>query len=68
MRSWPAYICNARAEHDCDAILLVLALSKRAARESAGLIRTGTPALTWPRWSAAPAPCRILAIRCTVRS
>ena len=25
-------------------------------------------ALTWPRWSAAPAPCPILAIRCTVRS
>lgn len=43
MRSWPAYICNARAEHDCDAILLVLALSPRAARESAGLIRTGHP-------------------------
>jgi hypothetical protein len=43
MRSWPAYICNARAEHDCDAILLVLALSARAARESAGLIRTGHP-------------------------
>jgi hypothetical protein len=43
MRSWPAYVCNARAEHDCDAILLVLALSKRAARESAGLIRTGHP-------------------------
>jgi hypothetical protein len=43
MRAWPAYICNARAEHDCDAILLVLALSTRAARESAGLIRTGHP-------------------------
>jgi len=43
MRSWPAYVCNARAEHDCDAILLVLALSRRAARESARLIRTGHP-------------------------
>jgi hypothetical protein len=43
MRSWPAYVCNARAEHDCDAILLVLALSARAARESARLIRTGHP-------------------------
>jgi hypothetical protein len=43
MRAWPAYVCNARAEHDCDAILLVLALSARAARESAGLIRTGHP-------------------------
>jgi len=43
MRSWPAYVCNARAEHDCDAILLVLALSARAAQESARLIRTGHP-------------------------
>ena len=43
MRSWPAYVCNARAEHDCDAILLVLALSGRAAQESARLIRTGHP-------------------------
>jgi len=43
MRAWPAYICNARAEHNCDAILLVLALSARAARESALVIRTGHP-------------------------
>jgi hypothetical protein len=43
MYSWPAYLCNARAEHKCDAVLLVLALSRRAARESAKAIRTGHP-------------------------
>jgi hypothetical protein len=41
--SWPAYVCNARAEHKCDTILLVIALTKRAARESARMIRTGHP-------------------------
>jgi hypothetical protein len=41
--AWPAYLCNARAKHKCDAILLVLALSRRAARESAKVIRTGHP-------------------------
>ena len=43
MYSWPAYICNARAAHKCDAVLLVLALSDRAARESAKVISTGHP-------------------------
>jgi hypothetical protein len=32
MYAWPAYLCNARAEHKCDAVLLVLALSDRATR------------------------------------
>lgn len=43
MYAWPAYLCNARARHKCDVVLLVLALSDRAARESAKAIRTGHP-------------------------
>jgi hypothetical protein len=41
--SWPAYVCNARAEHDCDVVLMVFALTGAAARASAKTIRTGHP-------------------------
>jgi hypothetical protein len=41
--AWPAYICNARVEHECDVILLVFALTEAIARASAKTIRTGHP-------------------------
>jgi hypothetical protein len=43
LRDWPAYLAIAGREHQCDAILLVIALSRRAARASRTVIRTGHP-------------------------
>lgn len=41
--SWPAYVANARHRHRCDALLMVFAITKDAARASAKAIRTGHP-------------------------
>ena len=41
--SWPAYVANARRRHRCDAILMVFAITKDAARGSAKPIHTGHP-------------------------
>jgi hypothetical protein len=42
-RDWPAYLAIAGREHQCDAVLLVIALSDTAARASRKVIRTGHP-------------------------
>jgi hypothetical protein len=42
-RAWPAYVTIAGVEHDCDAILVVIALRPDTARASRRLIRTGHP-------------------------
>jgi hypothetical protein len=42
-RDWPAYLAIAGREHQCDAVLLVIALSDTAARASSKIIRTGHP-------------------------
>lgn len=39
--SWSSYVANARRRHRCDALLMVLAITKDAARGSAKAIRTG---------------------------
>jgi hypothetical protein len=41
--SWPAYVANARRRHRCDALLMVFAITKEAARGSAKAIRMGHP-------------------------
>jgi hypothetical protein len=41
--SWPAYVANARRRNRCDALLMVFAITKDAARGSAKTIRTGHP-------------------------
>jgi hypothetical protein len=43
LRDWPAYVAIAGREHQCDAVLLVIALSAAAARASRKIIRTGHP-------------------------
>jgi hypothetical protein len=43
LRDWPAYLAIAGREHQCDAVLLVIALSAAAARGSRKVIRTGHP-------------------------
>jgi hypothetical protein len=43
LRDWPAYLAIAGREHECDAVLLVIALSTAAARASRTVIRTGHP-------------------------
>jgi hypothetical protein len=43
LRDWPAYLAIASREHQCDAVLLVIALSATAARASRAVIRTGHP-------------------------
>lgn len=42
-RAWPAYVAVAQAEHQCDAVLLVIALRPGTARAAARPIRTGHP-------------------------
>jgi hypothetical protein len=42
-RAWAAYIAIAGVEHDCDAMLIVIALRPDTARASGKLIRTGHP-------------------------
>lgn len=41
--SWPAYTCNARSVHDCDAVLAVFAITRDAALGCAQMIFTGHP-------------------------
>jgi hypothetical protein len=41
--SWPAYVANARRRNRCDALLMVFAITKDAARRSAQAIHTGHP-------------------------
>jgi hypothetical protein len=41
--SWPAYVANARRRHRCDALLMIFAITKDAARGSAKAIRTCHP-------------------------
>jgi hypothetical protein len=42
-RAWAAYVAIAGVEHDCDAMLIVIALRPDTARASGKLIRTGHP-------------------------
>jgi hypothetical protein len=42
-RAWPAYVAVAQVEHECDAVLIVIALRPGTARSSAKLISTGHP-------------------------
>ena len=42
-RAWPAYVAVAQVEHECDAVLIVIALRPGTARSSARPIPTGHP-------------------------
>lgn len=42
-RHWACYVTNASAEHECDAVLVVIARSRRTARRCADAICTGHP-------------------------
>jgi hypothetical protein len=42
-RAWPAYVAVAQVEHECDAVLIVIALRPGTARASAKPISTGHP-------------------------
>lgn len=42
-RAWPAYVAVAQVEHECDAVLVVIALRPGTARASARPIPTGHP-------------------------
>lgn len=44
-RAWLAYLAGAQLEHDCDAVLLVIALRPGTARVAARAIRIGHPGL-----------------------
>lgn len=43
LRDWPAYLSIAGREHQCEAVLLVIALRAETARASRDVIRTGHP-------------------------
>ncbi|WP_433657456.1 hypothetical protein ACQPW1_38100 [Nocardia sp. CA-128927] len=42
-RAWPAYVAVAQSQHDCDAVLVVIASSRATARACRRTIHTGHP-------------------------
>ncbi|MEU7214136.1 hypothetical protein [Nocardia iowensis] len=42
-RAWPAYVAVAQSQHDCDAVLVVIAASRATARACRRTVRTGHP-------------------------